>query len=1326
MLLVLALFTALIAPYFIDWTAYKRDFEEQATRIVGQKVVVGGAANVRILPLPSLSFNDLSVGQNADGSPMMTVKRFSANIELMPFLSGEVRIVDMTLDTPKFNLAVDETGKIAWTNREELLVDPGQIKLDKLAVINASVSVTGLATGPPLTATAINADISAQSFYGPWKISGKGIVEGQDTGFEISTGVLSDAGTVRLKANLQRFDEPYRLVLDGPVSLRDDILFWEGKMQISPAEVAATSGLRTNGREALPVQIEGDFVLQPTRLDLPEYRIEIGPREDPFTLNGDGYANLKGEIEFHARIDGRQIDLDRVARMREGNEASLTTLEERVRLVRSVLDQIPIPSYKGEFDLEIPAVVAGDTLIREISALVRPFGDSWEIVRFKAQLPGNTLVETSGRLGTGEDFGFHGKMLIASRQPSGFAAWVSGRVDPAMRTLATAGLDADVTFTAGQTSFDNLELRLGDNRLTGKLQRLAAVEGSNGKKSAPAIVAEITGDKVRLEDLQAIASLTTGEAHNTSESDLDISLKAGELSGLGLGASDVDVNFQLTGGELSIIRLNAEQFLGASIKSHGQITNVLAKPKGNFSVALEASDAGRIVREVQQRWGPFDALTALEVNPELTANTMLTAELDASPADTGSQSRIIINGQSGGTQISLRGGLEGGFAELNSLMVDLSLELDNADPGIVIQQFGGMEIGFDPLLGGIDGPLAMTLESTGNGETGYSTVLSGNIPGTSLAAKGTIRPGENEQVTEFDVTFGSADISPMLLAFGHNLPGLNPMTSSAAPFSFDGKVGIGKEGAITVDIGRSQLAGNAIAGSISQARGIDGRSVISGKLNLDWISLPLVPVLAYGGPDPLGSESVLHSNWSTDSFTGPAFPGKNGRLEITATNVSTGTAEPGSDGRLQIEASDGNLSFKGLEMDWLGGRIKANSAFKSSEGNGLLQGQYEANGIDAKRLFAVLGLQGIVNGALNISGTIDTTGKSPKAMVANLAGGGIVNTLSSTLSGVREEGLEEVLSTSDQDNFIIDSASVGPLAMNAFLRGSMAIPDEAIPFTLSKGSVQFRNVPFGDSPESPVGQGVFSLDDGTIESSIRIRPDPGLNRVSGGAPELTFTVSGPPESPVLEVDSKALEGFLAIRAFEKEQRKVELLQASILEKQRIRFELLLSGEQEKFIEEQKQAEIRRLEEEQARLEAERKAAEEAARLEAERKAAEEAARLEAERKAAEEAARLEAERKAAEEAARLEAERKAAEEAARIEAEKKAAEEAAKQIEIQTPDPNTPDPNTPVEPTIPSPGPVETKPLDQPLNIIPKNQSSPQDVIIKPNLFQNIEKLLFE
>ena len=96
-LIVLALFAALIAPLLIDWSAYKKDFEREASLIAGQPVRVGGDVSLRVLPLPSVSFEDLEVGENLDGSPLMTVERFSLNAELMPFLSGDVRIVDMSM-----------------------------------------------------------------------------------------------------------------------------------------------------------------------------------------------------------------------------------------------------------------------------------------------------------------------------------------------------------------------------------------------------------------------------------------------------------------------------------------------------------------------------------------------------------------------------------------------------------------------------------------------------------------------------------------------------------------------------------------------------------------------------------------------------------------------------------------------------------------------------------------------------------------------------------------------------------------------------------------------------------------------------------------------------------------------------------------------------------------------------------------------------------------------------------------------------------------------------------------------------------------------------
>ena len=77
-LVVIALFSALFAPYFVNWERFTQNFEAQATRLIGQPVKVGGETNIRLLPLPYISFEDLEVGQEQrrisvdDGRPFFT------------------------------------------------------------------------------------------------------------------------------------------------------------------------------------------------------------------------------------------------------------------------------------------------------------------------------------------------------------------------------------------------------------------------------------------------------------------------------------------------------------------------------------------------------------------------------------------------------------------------------------------------------------------------------------------------------------------------------------------------------------------------------------------------------------------------------------------------------------------------------------------------------------------------------------------------------------------------------------------------------------------------------------------------------------------------------------------------------------------------------------------------------------------------------------------------------------------------------------------------------------------------------------------------------
>ncbi len=96
-LLVVALFAALFAPYFIDWTDFRHDFETQASRIIGKKVVVHGRVDARLLPFPTVTMTDVRVGEDASGEAIVTADAFSMQSELAPFLSGEALIYNMRI-----------------------------------------------------------------------------------------------------------------------------------------------------------------------------------------------------------------------------------------------------------------------------------------------------------------------------------------------------------------------------------------------------------------------------------------------------------------------------------------------------------------------------------------------------------------------------------------------------------------------------------------------------------------------------------------------------------------------------------------------------------------------------------------------------------------------------------------------------------------------------------------------------------------------------------------------------------------------------------------------------------------------------------------------------------------------------------------------------------------------------------------------------------------------------------------------------------------------------------------------------------------------------
>ena len=1251
-LIVIALFTALVAPYFIDWTAYKQDFERQASQVFGQPVTVGGNAEVRILPLPSVTFGDLSVGETRSGEPLMTVDEFSANVELAPLLSGEIRIVDMSLTRPHFNIEVDESGRIAWTQRRELLVNPGQVKLDKLTVRDASFVMSGLANGSTITGDRINAGISAQSLIGPWRIDGGGEIGGSATEFSIATGRLTEAGTMRLRVSAVRADQPYELKADGPVSLNEDVLGWEGSFEITPLGANGDSGLRgvAASKTGLPVWTKGKYRLMPAQLDLAELELEIGSREDPFVLSGQGTADLRGEQGFRLQLDGRQIDVARIAQMR-GSESGASTLEERIALVRGILDEVPVPALKGVLDFEIPAIVSGDTMLREISALVEPDGKRWKVRRLKATLPGSTALEFSGSVGTGDDFGIDGNLLVASRQPSGLAVWLAGKASPHIRRIKRAGLSGNISASPSQLDLQNLEVRLDDHLITGRINRLAPVEKLDGTLGNPAIVVKLSGDAIQLDDLRALYLLTGQEDLATGNHDLDVAMKAGRLTAYSLVADGVDLEFQVRDGKLSVSRLNAEQFLGARFESTGQIKNLLSDASGNLRIAVTAGNLAQLAGELVSRFGEQPVLSGLARNPALTADAELVLEIDAG-GSTGkgiaSQNRYVVKGIAGGTDFDMHGGFDGG---LNTLAHDgfaLALKAVNTESSKLLLQAGLGQYGFTPLIGGLSGPLRVNLDMVGSTEKGYSTALVASASGTALNLQGIYFPAPQKPANyQFDLTFGTQDMAPLVTAFGHVLPGLNSLAGDVVPFSIAGKLARTDGQSHQLDISGGQIGGNGIAGKFAFATGQGGveqeRMRVDGNLDLDHFSLPAVLSGVYGIP-PEGGLMLEEALWQQAEFSDPALPLGGGEIRLAAKTANLGIGGRADNLRTVMKLSGNTFELGEATANWAGGALAGEVSLTGGESLGL-RTQVKASDIDLGELASIYGVPLEIAGKLAFSGGFDGLGRTPLAIAHSLGGEGVLSVSGGQVDGIRQQGLPSVLEAADAEGFEITPETVKRLVRSAFLAGKTEFSIADAPFTVSRGTLQMRNIVAQTAIRpQPSLDLALDLTRGSGTAALRMAPDAGLETLEGASTEFSFVAEGPVSAPSLETNTAPLEGFLSLRAFEREQRRVEILQSAVLERQRLRQDILRSETRQRFIAAKLEEQRRREEEERERIrlekerEAERLRQQEAERqrkLE-ERRKAEEAARREAEeaaRRAAEEAARAEQERLAAEQAA---------------------------------------------------------------------------------------------
>ncbi|WP_394690100.1 AsmA-like C-terminal region-containing protein [Hoeflea sp.] len=1203
----LALFSALIAPYFIDWTSYRTAFEAEASRIVGQQVKVRGEADARLLPFPSVTFSDVTVGD--DGEPAMTISRFSMDAELAPFLSGEVRIFDMRVEDPDVVVRILEDGSLDWALRRKPTTPGETVVLENVSVSNANITVIDEQNGRTHQIRNINALVKAGSLSGPWTIEGEGIVAGHRGGVSISTGLARDDGSIRMRMRVVPDQWPVFLEAEGEARIADSKPLYDGLFNFTA--FPDDNGAGANPERPLIVA-KGDFAATNERLSIEEWRAEIGLSDDPYIVTGKATIDTGPNPDFLLVADGQQINMDQLgadqaqgetqsAQSPSGDAGAPVSLAERFAVFNTLIDRLPPPPLPGRISLNLPAIVAGDTTLREIELQARPDNGAWLIDSFSANLPGRTVVEARGRLASGTEASFNGTLTVASNQPSGLANWLVGEVDPVIRRLGAAGFSANVSLSAVLQRFEALEVAIGPALLKGRLEQQLPANGR------PSLSFELAGDTFDVEAARALAVLAGGgrdEGGLLTDYNVAARINAETLTLGAYSASGVETSLLWRDGELTLDRVTFEDLAGAAGSFSATLTDIDDAPNGVIEGKINAASADGLFRLAGQLTGGHAMVSRLGANSYAFDGLDAGFNVELNPT---SGILIRVDGKAGGGDVAITasgaGLMPGGDGPRA-----ITLRLDNPELYRVLEQAGFAVL---PLEG--EGPAQLSVDASaesGDGDLRIDASLASPGFTLSLDGNGAI-PADGPATGLFDLGIEAQDIEPFAILFSLPLPqaGAGSDLSMTASLGLDGTT-------IVLSELEGTAQGNAFSGLLSFNHGSDPISG-DGRVKLDHASLDWLAELALGpilGAEFGGSDGAT---WSSVPFLPPSSATPEMRIALEAGRIDLGRAGVATDFSAELTTGNGAIAFAGAQGRWFGGRLGGDMTLTNSGGAAFLLGRVRVAGADLADLDRAVHGKAALSGTFETTVSLEGTGSSMRDLVASLAGGGELAASDLAVQGIDPGAFPRILGAADREDFVIDSGTVSTMVAGFMTGGEISAETLKLPFTLTGGVMRFSNTEFTDGDATLSGDARVDLLALRLQSDWRLAFEPGVEAIAGGDPSVVLGVNGLLVDPALSIDAAQMSTYLSMRAFERERREVELLQAGVVEKQRLRREVALLKERE----------------------AQRLAAEEAARLaaeEAERRAAEEAARLAAEVEkmlAAEEARRAEEAAAAIEEAA---------------------------------------------------------------------------------------------
>ncbi|MCB1505599.1 MAG: AsmA family protein [Hyphomicrobiaceae bacterium] len=1094
-----AVLAALFAvPYFVDWNGYRGVFEEEASRILGRDVRVGGKINVRLLPTPYLRFEKLRIADTRPNAvePIFKAETFTLWLSVPPLLQGNLEARHLALDQPVVTLSVDDKGTGNWT---ELGIRPGtlpfmpqKVALQAVDITNGTIVLRHPRAGEVGRLSAIEGEVSAETLSGPFKFAGFASLTGHTREIRLATAKADDDGTLRFKATARPKDGAVETAatagasyqLDG--SLKD---FYqrpqiEGALSATvplpqlpsaPGGDAALDAKKPNAGgangERAPVyaDVKGRLTATADRLDVSDIVASIENVGQPQLLTGATTLEWGQLQRLDFSFSSRWLDLDRLA----GREGRASPIGTSVALIEGLTHALSGESAaRGVISVD-QLTLGGEAMARLELAVSRVSAGKLRIERLQAALPAGGRIALEG-------------LLIDGKGSTDFAGQVTA-AGPSMKRLMTwalpgsdyAGASPDLSFTfdsALRVGSDGLLLRnargdLGGHGVTGSARR-----GSDGTLAVDLVADEVESDWLWSGGLSRTAVLgwlsavgkVAGEiaagppkAKGASSSGrFDLKLRTGVLRGPDRAVRDVRADVTVAGRDLVINQLAFQGGDGLEFDVTGQIVDPAGSPKGRLAGVIGAG-SGKSLEQM---------LALLDVNdrPRISALAKMTPLRLAGDVALGQRGAAAIDlqgdGAVGSGRLTVRAAIDGGLgSEWRSLPAEITITADDVNSAALFDLVFGQG-GAASSIGGAAGKsraASVAIKAVGVPGEGLVTDAALSHPGLTLSYNG--RAVLDQQA--MPSLSGTLEVAADRL--GDVLALLGAEAGAALDHPVTGTLGLSldKAGRVKVTPGGLTIAGAEVSGSLAVGRGGGGRLRADGELALNHASVAgLLSGLADAVPQPAAvsaADLAFRQGggiWTDQAFTAEAFARFEGKVSVGIAHLAIAPDVSLTDAQLRFDLNPGRIDAELASSRALGGQATAQVTLQKAAAGARMSGWLAVDGMKLAALGAASGSKldsgGLIGGTLQFEGQ----GLSPRSLVVALKGDGRLKFSGAWIGGLAPKMVADTIAAGFAKEFDIDAATLQSELGKRFAAGRLTFGDKEVALSVADGALNVAHI----------------------------------------------------------------------------------------------------------------------------------------------------------------------------------------------------------------------------------------------------------------------------